>query len=435
MAEQDIPLPTITAMKIPIIKKGECDIWNMRMRQYICHTDNNLWDVIVNGDLEEQPAPLTGESSAPLAPKIAKQLAAKRNQERVKSILLLAIPDEYLLKFHNVADAKSLWEAIKSRFGGNVESKKMQKNIALIMRNKPDIDEIDIDDLYNNLRVYEDELKRFSGSISASQNLAFLSSKNTGSTNEVSNASGDFAVSAASGINQVSTTPCAYDIAYSFLAQPTTSPQLENEDFQQMDGDDLEELDLQWQVAILSATTVTEKGILLENVDLEGVKEEDLLVTMERAIGYQKLDGVHFPCSCWDEKWLVQEGTTLELASPEQMATGKDMSNPLYGYDGLPKIVRLLFFDVATSFDSAVHQVHAVSFDAAVLDVAAMVSAACIIAAGYIVSAGICDAASSFVLVVFIYILSFLLEELEAVPADYVSAGHVLISADRYRIC
>ncbi|GJV18204.1 retrovirus-related pol polyprotein from transposon TNT 1-94 [Tanacetum coccineum] len=47
----------------------------------------------------------------------AKQLAARRNQEKVKSILLLAIPDEYLLKFHNVIDAKSLWEAIKSRFG------------------------------------------------------------------------------------------------------------------------------------------------------------------------------------------------------------------------------------------------------------------------------------------------------------------------------
>ncbi|GJZ89526.1 ribonuclease H-like domain-containing protein [Tanacetum coccineum] len=101
MAEQDIPLPTITAMKIPIIKKGEYDIWSMRMRQYICHTDHNLWDVIVNGDLEEEPAP-TGETSAPPAPKTAKQLAAKRNQER---------------------------EAIKSRFGGNEESKKMQKNV------------------------------------------------------------------------------------------------------------------------------------------------------------------------------------------------------------------------------------------------------------------------------------------------------------------
>ncbi|GJU05335.1 hypothetical protein Tco_1121765 [Tanacetum coccineum] len=117
----------------------------------------------------------------------------------------------------------------------------------------------------------------------------------------------------------------------------------------------------------------------------------------------------------------------IALASPEQTATGKDMSNPLYGCDGLPKTVRvfqftldsrsekldwfllhqdwkLLFFDVATSFDSAVHRVHAVSFDAAVLDAAATVSAACIIAAGYIVSAGICDAAGSFVLAVFISI-------------------------------
>ncbi|GJU40458.1 hypothetical protein Tco_1193415 [Tanacetum coccineum] len=132
-----------------------------------------------------------------------------------------------------------------------------------------------------------------------------------------------------------------------------------------------------------------------------------------------------------DEKWLVQEGTALELASPEQTATGKDVSNPLYGCDGLPKTVRvfqftldsrsekldwfllhqdwkLLFFDVATSFDSAVHRVHAVSIDAADLDVASTVSAACIVAAGYIVSAGICDAAGSFVLADLIYICCLL---------------------------
>ncbi|GJU77330.1 hypothetical protein Tco_1274400 [Tanacetum coccineum] len=217
MAEQDIPPPTITAMKIPIIREGEYDIWSMGMRQYICHIDHNLWDVIVNGDLEEEPA-LTGETSAPPALKTAKQLAAKRNQERVKSILLLAIHDEYLLKFHNVPNAKSIWEAIKSRFRGNEEFKKMQKNevhgapiskedinhkflrslpsswnqIALIMRNKPDIDEIDIDDFYNNLRVYKDVMKRSSSSTPTSQNLAFLSSENTSSTNEVSTASGDF---------------------------------------------------------------------------------------------------------------------------------------------------------------------------------------------------------------------------------------------------
>ncbi|GKB47412.1 ribonuclease H-like domain-containing protein [Tanacetum coccineum] len=56
MAEQDSHPPTITAMKIPIIKKGEYDIWSMRMRQYICHTDHNLWDIIVDGDLQEEAA-------------------------------------------------------------------------------------------------------------------------------------------------------------------------------------------------------------------------------------------------------------------------------------------------------------------------------------------------------------------------------------------
>ncbi|GJT02891.1 putative reverse transcriptase domain-containing protein [Tanacetum coccineum] len=76
MADQDTPPPTITAMKIPIIKKGEYDIWN----------------------LEDEATP-SGEQSSPPVPKTAKQLAARRNQERIKSILLLAIPDEYLLKF------------------------------------------------------------------------------------------------------------------------------------------------------------------------------------------------------------------------------------------------------------------------------------------------------------------------------------------------
>ncbi|GJT75380.1 ribonuclease H-like domain-containing protein [Tanacetum coccineum] len=202
-------------------------------------------------DLQEEAAP-AGEQSGPPAPKTAKQLTAKRNQKRVKSILLLAIPNEYLLKFHNVPDAKSLWATIKSTFGGNDESKRCrgiqlevhaapvskedinQKflrslppswiQIALIMRNKPDIDQTDIDDLYNNLRVYEDEMKRSSSSTSNSQNLAFLSSKNTSSTNEVSTASGNFGVNTAGGTNSSS----------------------------QIDQDDLEELDIRWQVAMLT---------------------------------------------------------------------------------------------------------------------------------------------------------------------------------------
>ncbi|GJV91639.1 putative ribonuclease H-like domain-containing protein [Tanacetum coccineum] len=293
MAEQDTPPPTITAMKIPIIKKGEYDIWSMRMRQYIRHTDHNLWDIIVNGDLEEEAAP-AGEQPAPPASKTAKQLTAKKNQEKVKSILLLAIPDEYLLKFHNVPDAKSLLGCNQIKFenftiasnesldkaydrfqtlisqlevhGAPVSKEDINQKflrslppswsqIALIMRNKPDIDQVDIDDLYNNLRVYEVEMKKSSSSTSNSQNLAFLSSENTSSTNEVSTASGDFEVSTARGTSsssQISSTPCADEVMCSFFAQQTTSPQLQNEDLQQIDQDDLEELDLRWQVAMLT---------------------------------------------------------------------------------------------------------------------------------------------------------------------------------------
>ncbi|GJX11649.1 hypothetical protein Tco_0201508 [Tanacetum coccineum] len=275
MAEQDSPPPTITAMKIPIIKKREYDIWSMRMRQYICHTDHNLWDIIVDGDLQEEAAP-AGEQSSPPAPKTAKQLTAKRNQERVKSILMLAIPDEYLLKFHNVPDAKSLWATIKSRKSDKLmivfqklishwtvlllvyNREDINQNflrslpplwsqIALIMRNKPDIDQTDINDLYNNLRVYEDEMKRSSSSTSNSQNLAFLSSKNTSSTNKVSTAGGNFGVNIAGGTkssSQVSSTPGTDEVVCSFFAQHTTRPPLDNEDLQQIDQDDLEELDI-----------------------------------------------------------------------------------------------------------------------------------------------------------------------------------------------
>ncbi|GJY20428.1 hypothetical protein Tco_0392994 [Tanacetum coccineum] len=101
------------------------------------------------------------------------------------------------------------------------------------------------------LEIYEIK-KKSSSSTSTSHNLAFLSSKNTSSANEVSTASGDFEVSTAGGISQVSTTLCAHDVTFSFFTQPTTSHQLENKDFQQIDEDDLEELDLRWQVAMLT---------------------------------------------------------------------------------------------------------------------------------------------------------------------------------------
>ncbi|GKE06095.1 hypothetical protein Tco_1398113, partial [Tanacetum coccineum] len=136
--------------------------------------------------------------------------------------------------------------------------------IALIMINKPNIDHTDIDDLYNNLGVYEDEMKRSSSSTSNSQNLPFLSSENTSSTNEISTASGNFGVNTGGGTNsssQVSSTLGADEVVCSFFAQQTTNPPFDNKDLQQIDQDDLEELDIKWQVAML---TVRERALAKE---------------------------------------------------------------------------------------------------------------------------------------------------------------------------
>ncbi|GJW79688.1 hypothetical protein Tco_0143663 [Tanacetum coccineum] len=109
--------------------------------------------------------------------------------------------------------------------------------IALIMKNKPDIDQTDINDLYNNLRVYEDKMKRSSSSTSNSQNLAFLSSENTSNINEVSTVSGNFGVNTPGGTsstNQVSSTLGADEVVCSLFAQQTTSPPLDNEDLHEI---------------------------------------------------------------------------------------------------------------------------------------------------------------------------------------------------------
>nr|GEZ69777.1 hypothetical protein [Tanacetum cinerariifolium] len=99
-------------------------------------------------------------------------------------------------------------------------------NISLIMRNKPGIDNLDIDDLYNNLKVYEADIKGSSGSSSNSHNVAFVSAESTSSTNELNAA---YSISTATG--------------HSSQAQ---------EDLEQTNQGDLEEMDIKWQVAMLS---------------------------------------------------------------------------------------------------------------------------------------------------------------------------------------
>ncbi|GJV21106.1 ribonuclease H-like domain-containing protein [Tanacetum coccineum] len=120
---------TVSTIKLPILKKGEYDIWAMKIEHYLAHTDYPIWEVIQNGN---GPVSVTTDTSGQikiLPPKTGEEIVARERERKARTTLLMAIPEDHLAKFHKMTDAKDMWNAIKSRFGGNDESKKMQKYI------------------------------------------------------------------------------------------------------------------------------------------------------------------------------------------------------------------------------------------------------------------------------------------------------------------
>ncbi|GJS47013.1 hypothetical protein Tco_0597134 [Tanacetum coccineum] len=302
----------VATSKVPMLKPGEYEIWRMRIEQYIQMIDYALWEVIENG--ATLPKTTTVEGVVTVMPiTTAEEKAQRRLEVKARSTLMMGIPNEHQLKFNSIKDAKKLLEAIEKRFGGNAATKKTQRNLlkqqyenftapssemldqtfdrlqklvsqlelldeklsqedvnqkllrslspewnthAVVWRNKADLDTMSMDDLYNNLKVYEPEVKGMSSSSSSTQNMAFVSSSNnnTSSTNE--------AVNTAHGVSTASTQVNAANstnidnlsdvVICAFFASQPNSPQLVHEDLQQIHPDDMEEMDLRWQMAMLT---------------------------------------------------------------------------------------------------------------------------------------------------------------------------------------
>nr|GEV65036.1 retrovirus-related Pol polyprotein from transposon TNT 1-94 [Tanacetum cinerariifolium] len=162
--------------------------------------------VIVNGDSPPPKRTVDGvEQTYP--PTTAKEKLARKNELKARGTLLMALPNEYQLKFNSYKNAKSLMEAIEKRFRGNKESKKTHKTLIKqqyenfngsssegldqtydrlqkLIRQLQILETLSMDDLYNNLKIYETKVK---GSSSSSQNLqngAFMSSNRSGSFNQ-----------------------------------------------------------------------------------------------------------------------------------------------------------------------------------------------------------------------------------------------------------
>ncbi|GJW91693.1 ribonuclease H-like domain-containing protein [Tanacetum coccineum] len=188
-------------------------------------TDYSLWEVILNGNKVLKRK--IGEVEQEYEPTTAEEKQDRRNEMKARGTLLMALLNKDQLKFHSYKDAKLLMEAIEKRYGGNKESKKVQRTLL------------------------KQQYENFSGSSSETMDQTFDSTNSNSSTNEADNTA--YGVSAAhtqsnptSGDNLSDAVICA------FLASQPNSPQLAREDLEQIDPDDLEEMDLQWEMAMLT---------------------------------------------------------------------------------------------------------------------------------------------------------------------------------------
>nr|GEV77410.1 hypothetical protein [Tanacetum cinerariifolium]GEW55141.1 hypothetical protein [Tanacetum cinerariifolium] len=201
--------------------------------------------------------------------------AQKKNDVKAKSMLLMALPNEHLLTFSQYKDAKTLFEAITSK----ILCLPAEWNTHVVVwRNKADLDTMSLDDLYNNFKIIEQEVKRTvtTSSSSESHNMAFLSS--LGSTNEIDNANiqvSTVSTSVSTVNTHDNTTNLSDTTVYAFLANQHNGSQLVHEDLEQIYEDDLEEMDFKWQLALLSMRAIryfhkTGKKITINRSDTAG---------------------------------------------------------------------------------------------------------------------------------------------------------------------
>ncbi|GJW47177.1 ribonuclease H-like domain-containing protein [Tanacetum coccineum] len=170
----------------------------------------------------------------------AKEKGTKEVESEGRSTLLMGLLMKHQLKFKLYQRCQTLLQAIEKWLEGK--------------RNNPEIDTLSLDDLYNNLNIYELEVKGTSSLNPNTQNIAFVSSNSTSSTNgAVNTAHGATTASTqATAVNSTTIDNLSDAVICAFFASQPNSPQLDNEDLQQIHPDDLEEMDLRWQMAMLT---------------------------------------------------------------------------------------------------------------------------------------------------------------------------------------
>ncbi|GJW68153.1 hypothetical protein Tco_0122577 [Tanacetum coccineum] len=219
--------------KFPYLKKDEYETWAMKMEYWIMN----------------------------------KQIVVQR-ETKARTLLLQSLPEDHMANFHHLDDARDIWLAVKARFRGNEESKKIRKSmlkqealpsswsqVAVTLKAKGGLDYLNFDDLYNKLKSLEINIK---GGLSYKSNhsatpshSAFVST--TSADNKMSYAETPKQSSLYTSASHFNSGNIMEDVLHSFVAESDPQQHIIYEDFDQIGKLDLEELDIKWKMAMLSA--------------------------------------------------------------------------------------------------------------------------------------------------------------------------------------
>nr|GEU41778.1 reverse transcriptase domain-containing protein [Tanacetum cinerariifolium] len=207
----------------------------------------------------------------------------RRNDVKVRTTLLLALPDEHQLRFSKYETAHEFHlEFMNVEIEQDDLNHKFLTSLApewlmytIVWRNRDDLDTMSLDDVYNHLKVYDPEVQK--KSYSNSQNMAFISSANTssrkGKLNTASILTASTQVSTASV--DVAASSISHDTICAYIASQSNGSQIKYKDITQTDEDDIEEIDIKWNMALLSMRAdrfwkKTGKKITIQGTDVAG---------------------------------------------------------------------------------------------------------------------------------------------------------------------
>nr|GEZ07239.1 hypothetical protein [Tanacetum cinerariifolium] len=230
--EMDQQYPTVA--KIPILDIVKLEQWQFQIQQYLQHEHYALWEVIEFGDSYEVPASATITDTTSGETEI--------EQDDLNKKFLTSLAPEW--RMHTI-----------------------------VWRNMSDLDTMSLDDFYNHLKVYESKVQKKLEL--NSQNMAFISSAKHSSGNKDGNTACVPTASTNVPTASASVATISHDTACAYIASQSSSLQIKFEDINQIDEDDMEEMDIKCNMALLSMRAnkfwkKTGKKISIQGLDVAG---------------------------------------------------------------------------------------------------------------------------------------------------------------------